>query len=278
MLDRLLALDRRWIFGVIALAMLIPLFTQPRLAVPATDPVKDFHREIDSLPEGSPVLVSFDFDAGSKPELLPMGEAVLRHCFRRKLRVVVLCLWQTGLAMTQATLDKIAQGEFKKQPGKDFVFLGWKSGNESVIIGMGQDLLSFFPQDNEKRTTAGMPALAGCKKLKNFGLVVALCAGYPGNKEWVQYGVAKYEIRLVLGVTGVIAPEVYPFLPTKQVLGLLSGMKGAAEYETLAKVEDTGVGGMAALSYAHFALIGLIVACNVLYLLSRRREARGRGR
>lgn len=273
MLEKLLTLDRRWIFLVIGAAVAIPLFTRPSLPVEAQGPAKAFFREIESLPEGAPILVSFDFDAASQPELLPMGEAVLRHAFRKNLRVVVMTLWVTGLGITDGALDRVAKKEYNKEYGKDYVFLGWKAGNETVILGMGQNLREFFPADNYGKPTGSMPVLRGINSLKDFALIVSLSAGYPGNREWVQHGVARYGFKLSLGVTGVILPEVYPYLGAGQVKGLLGGIKGAAEYEGLLQVPGTGMGGMAALSFAHFVLIGLIIACNVLYFLSRRKGA-----
>jgi hypothetical protein len=70
----------------------------------------------------------------------------------------------------------------------------------------------------------------------------------------------------------------YPYLG-EQLLGLLGGIKGAAEYEaalSLAYPEFEGPAfsearrRMGPQLVAHLLMIGLIVAGNVLYFLSRR--------
>ena len=44
------------------------------------------------------------------------------------------------------------------------------------------------------------------------------------------YAATQYDIPLVSGMTGVQAPQNYPYYPT-QLKGLLGAIKGAAEYE-----------------------------------------------
>jgi hypothetical protein len=72
---------------------------------------------------------------------------------------------------------------------------------------------------------------------------------------------------MVAGVTAVSAPEFYPYLQSKQLLGLLGGMAGGAEYEKLMN-EPAGPGtaqrGMDAQSLAHVFVALCIVLGNVV--------------
>ena len=76
------------------------------------------------------------------------------------------------------------------------------------------------------------------------------------------------------------APEFYTYLGTCQMVGLLGGLKGAADYETMVREgrENTPAGlatpGMAAQSIAHLVIMGFIVIGNITYLILHRR---GRG-
>lgn len=71
-------------------------------------------------------------------------------------------------------------------------------------------------------------------------------------------------------MTAVIAPGLYPFLDTGQINGLIGGLRGAAEYETLIGMKGKAVAGMDAQSATHFIIIGLIVLCNLFYFLTPR--------
>ena len=59
-MEKLLKIDRRIIFVLVALAVTIPLLFRFKMHVPPTRHVKSMYNKIDSLPEGSHVLISFD--------------------------------------------------------------------------------------------------------------------------------------------------------------------------------------------------------------------------
>lgn len=264
---KLLRLDRRAIFALIALAILIPLLYPIGLPIRISPEVKRVYDHIESLPAGSVFLMSLDFDPASKPELYPMAVALLTHAFRRDLRVVGMTLWVTGTGMAEKVVSGVA-ADFGKRRGEDYAFLGYSPGGSNVIINMGQDLNAAFPSDHYGQRTADLPALRGVRSLRQVNYVVSLAAGTPGVESWYLYGKEKYGFELGGGVTAVIAPGLYPFLDTGQINGLIGGLRGAAEYETLIGVKGKGVAGMDAQSAAHLIIIGLILLCNFFYLLA----------
>jgi hypothetical protein len=73
-----------------------------------------------------------------------------------------------------------------------------------------------------------------------------------------------------------MAPEQYPFLDSGQLSGMLTGMKGAAEYEQLIGAPGFGLPAMAGQSFAHLYILFLIVLGNLPILIgwSRRRRWR----
>jgi hypothetical protein len=228
---------------------------------------------IESLPEGSVFLLSLDFAPASKPELYPQAVALLRHAFRKNLRVVGMTLWVTGTGMADEVITRIAK-ETGKENGKDYVFLGWSPGVGSLIISMGQDLYKAFPSDYYNRPTKDLPALQGVRTLRDVDYVVSLAAGNPGVEAWYIYGKDKYKFELGGGCTGVIAPGLYPFLRSGQINGLIGGLRGAAEYEVLIDNKGRAVAGMDAQSATHFAIIGLVILCNAIYLSIRSTKKR----
>lgn len=267
---------RRIVWAIIAAAVLFPLLVE--IPVPEGEISKDVravYERIEAIPAGGALFLSFDFDPGSKPELAPMALALARHAFSRDLRVVGMALWVTGTSMAEKILFQAAQ-EHEQELGRDYSFLGWAPGGFLVITGVGQDLKNQFPQDFYKQDTRGLRVLDGLDSLRNFDLVVSLAAGNPGLEEWVVYGGDKYGFPLAGGCTGVMAAGLYPFLQTGQIKGLLGGIKGAAEYEALLAREkgmEKGMGsaGDLSVSFAHFALILLILAGNFIHWRERRK-------
>jgi len=107
-------------------------------------------------------------------------------------------------------------------------------------------------------------------------IAISLSAGFPGLDTWYVYGKEKYGFELGGGCTAVSAPGLYPLIDTGQINGLLGGLRGAAEYETLVGMAGKATAGMDAQSATHFLIIILIVVCNLFYFLTGQ-EGRRRG-
>lgn len=271
MRQKLLSLDRRWIFLLVAVVAFIPFlipFSIPGMRV--TEPAQRLYDAIEKIPAGSAILVSADYGPSNSPELQPMMIAILEHAFRKDLRVVGMTLWPAGIGLAERALRETAVRNGKTY-GTDYAFLGWKVGNNSVIVGMGQDIAVTFPTDHKKTKTETIPVMAGIRRLADFALVASLSAGDPGIEQWVVFGGDKCGVAVGGGATGVMTPRYYPFLQTGQMVGFLGSMKGAAEYEMLVGCRGTATAGMVVQSLAHFLIIGLVVLGNVLYLSGRKK-------
>jgi hypothetical protein len=269
--ERMLKIDRRIIFLMIGLCTLLPLLYPVGLPIKISSEVRGVYDHIESLPERSVFLLSIDFDPASKPELYPQAIALLRHAFRKHLRVVTMTLWVSGTGMADQLVTQVAK-EMGMEYGTDYAFLGWSPGGQAVIINMGQDLYSAFPSDYGGKSTKDLPVLDGVRSLKDVGYMVSLGAGRPGVEEWYVFGKDKYKFELGGGCTGVMAPGLYPLLRSGQINGLIGGLRGAAEYESLIGQKGKAVAGMDAQSATHLAIIVLVIMCNLFYFSLRRQR------
>ena len=269
--ERMLKIDRRIIFLVIGLCTLLPLLYPVGLPIKISPEVRGVFDHIESLPERSVLFLSFDFDPASKPELHPQAIALLRHAFKNNLRVVAMTLWVSGTGLADQIITQVAR-EMGKESGTDYVFLGWSPGNTAVIINLGQDLYKTFPSDYGGKPTRGLPVLNGVQSLKDIAYLVSLGAGNPGVEAWYVFGKDKYRFEMGGGCTGVMAPGLYPLLRSGQINGLIGGLRGAAEYESLIGQKGTAVAGMDAQSATHVAIVLLVIMCNVFYLSLRQQR------
>lgn len=179
--------------------------------------------------------------------------------------MIAVSLWPAGPPLVEKALTDMAQNEFKKTYGVDYVNLGFKEGREVVMVSMGSSIPNTFPQDYRGTKVSQIPIMQGVNNFNDVKLIVNISAGYPGTKEWVQQVQARYNIGLVSGCTAVSAPEYYPYYQSKQLLGLLGGMKGAAEYEILVNRIGLGRRGMDAQSMAHVIIFLFILLGNLAY-------------
>ena len=285
LLASLRSIDRRWIFLCMAVAVAAPILwvgvTGRTLAEVPTDAARDCFREIDRLPEGSRVLMAFDYDPASAGELQPMATSLLRQCAAKKLRVVCIALWPLGRNLAEETIANVIRADFPQlREGVDFVNLGFQSGNEGVMKSVLGDFKRTFPVDVHGRASSELEILQGIETVRDFPLLIDVSAGYPGCKEWVQYVVSASEgrVRMVAGCTGVTAPGMYPYYP-RQLAGILAAITGAAEYESLV---NGALGGdappkyreaqrrMAPQLFGHVLIVVLIVLGNLIHLAGRR--------
>jgi hypothetical protein len=261
---------RRVIYLLVAAAVVVPFLLGLAMKVKVSRLTEQVYDKIDSLPAGSPVLLSLDYDPASMAELHPMSLAFLRQCFRRGLHPLVMTHWPNNLGLCKEVLDRAAK-EAGKVSGKDYVFLGFRPGYESLVLNMGENLTRAFEKDYYNQPTATLPALQGIRSLKDIPAVVVVAAG-ASIDIWIAYGRDRFGFALAAGVTAVMAPDLYPFLQSGQLIGLLGGLRGAAEYETRLGASGAGRAGMAAQSVAHVLIIVLIVGANVWAFALRRRR------
>lgn len=280
-LDRVMNLDRRVIFALMAVAVVIPFLWPIRLPeypTPMTQAVFDF---IESLPRGSLVLVAFDYDPSTAPELDPMASALARHCMTRDLALCTLALWPEGQGMASHLIAKTLEPEFPhKVYGLDYVNLGYKAGGQGLINAILSSIRSLFTTDVHGTPADSLPLMQRLKSLKDFALIVSLSAGKPGAKEWVQFAGDPGGIPVAIGTTAVQAPLLYPYYPS-QIVGLLGGLKGAAEYEAALSsryprflaMDQRATRLMAPQAMAHFLIMALILLGNLAFFLQRRARA-----
>jgi len=267
-------LDRRWIFLVMGLLVLGPLLFPLALPLFVSQPVKGFHDAIASIPDGSTVLMSNDYDPGAIPEMVPMTRTALRQLLDKKCKIVITVLWNGGPGLVDRVVRDVIEKEYPdRKYGIDWVNLGYKAGDEAVMVLMGQGIANAFPRDYQGNDTRSLPIMQRVRDYSSFPMLVNISAGYPGTKEWVQQVQSRFHLPMVAGVTAVSAPEYYPYLQSGQLRGLLGGMAGAAEYEKLRNEKGSATRGMDAQSLAHVFVAFCIVLGNVIQWTKRRGAA-----
>ncbi|MBI4722853.1 MAG: hypothetical protein HY769_07665 [Candidatus Stahlbacteria bacterium] len=263
-------IKRQYIYIVIALCIIVPLLTQKIMPVRVSPPVQQAYDTMAKLPPGSSILFSIDYDPSAQPELQPMLLAMLRHAFKCNQKVIMICNWPLGFPLGQDALVSCAR-EYNKSYGKDYVNLGYRPGVAAVIIGIGREIRDFFTSDYAGTLLDSLPMMTNVHNSNDIALLVGIEAGATGDV-WVQIANARFGQKIVLGSTAVVAPDFYPYLQAKQIEGIIGGLKGAAEYETLIKHKGGGIAGMTAQSVTHIAIILFIIIGNIGYLFLRKKR------
>jgi hypothetical protein len=279
-------LDRRWVFLAMLLAIGLPMCLGiSAQSSPSTSTIAVFDN-VENLPPGSLVVLSIDYDPSSEGELHPMTIGLMRHCYLKRHKVILLTLWPTAGPVIDRAVRQVIEEEFADlhlEYGKDYVLLGYHPGEQMAIQVLISDLRKSRPRDDRGESLDRLPITKDLRGLKDADLLVDVSAGYPGAKEWAQYAGTGNRVRIAAGSVGVQVPNMLPYLGTEtspgRLAGLIGAVSGAAEYEALLNARypdfhpasgNLGQRRMGSQLWAHILIVSLIVLGNVLQWASRR--------
>jgi hypothetical protein len=287
--DRLQRFDRRWLFLIMGLAIVVPLIFPIGLPVKPTPLTRAAYDAVEDLKPGDVVLISLDLDPASTPELEPYYKAVVFQLKRKHVKIAVTTTWYQAPPLVERwireTIESPVAPSFTSYTGPadvgyqknvDYVYLGFREGREATILRMGADLRQTFDGHSDDGTPFDqIPMMTGIKQLRDFKLIIDVSAGYPGAKEYVQYVQARYDLRMIVATTAVSLTDLTPYVQTGQLLGVVGGLAAAAQYEKLVGVEGTAKPGADVLNVAHAVIVLAILLGNLIYFAGRRARRRG---
>ena len=270
---RLVSIDRRILFVLVFLGVFIPLLWPMGMSVETTPPVENVYNSIESMePGGEAVLMSVDYDPSVEPEIFPMHVALLRHCFSRGVPVVMICLQAPGVGLGELAIREATVQFPDMVKGEDYCYLGFKPGPTPVMLRLGEGIAGAFPADYSGTPIEDIPLMQRVRTYDDIALVISL-AGNTLPELWISNAYVTYGQKIAAGVTAVMAADFYPWLQTGQLVGLLGGLKGAAEYERLIEFKDRATRGMDAQSMVHVLIILFIIIGNLGYFMTRSKTA-----
>ncbi len=266
------SMDRRWVYLMVWLAVIFPLIFPVSFPISVTPEARQLYDAVEALPESSVVLLTFDVYPNALAETEPMARAALHHLFRKNIKVITLTTIPLGGPSIAERVTRDLAAQYNKTYGVDFVNLGYKPNYVSVLKGLGTSIASIYPTDNSGTPVDQLPLTQRVKSYADMQFIFVV-ADNGIIDYWISIVNAQFKIPVGAGMTAVMAPKQYAYVNSKQLTGLLGGMKGAAEYEELVGKHALATTGMGIQSLIHFLLIGLIVIGNVAYFIVRKQKA-----
>jgi len=272
--ERMDKIDRRWIYLAVGVAGVLPFLFPTPFPIGVTPEARSLYDAVEALPDGSNVMVVYDYYPSTIAECEPIAIAALHHLFRKNCKVITLSNIPYGGPTMAENVTRMMADQYGKVYGVDFVNLGYKYGYVAVLSGMGQSIESIFPTDHTGTPLAQLPLMDSVKNYSDVAFIFEIADNATADY-WVSIVNAQYGVPIGCGGTAVMAPKFYAYVASGQFVGLLGGMRGAAEYEILIDREADGVVGMQAQSLVHLLIIALVILGNLGFFLSRGRMKRG---
>lgn len=269
-LDKVESVDRRIIFLLVAIVVIIPIIKPVGMVINTTPPVENIYKYVEKLPEGSVVWMGFDYYNSTTTECNAQAKAFLRHAFRKNLKVFITSTIPDGNGISQIIAKSIAK-EYGKVYGVDYCILGYKPGTGILIKSVCDNIRGIYPVDVFGTPLDDLPMMANIRNYKDVKMIFT-ATDNASFDEYVKFANTQYGIPMAGGSTAVSVPLLYIYLNSGQALGLMGGLKGAAEYEKLIGKKDTATAGMDAQSFVHVLIVLMIIFSNVVYFAKRRLE------
>lgn len=269
-LDRMQNIDRRFIYTIVFVVLVVPMFRPLGLPLKITRETQASFDTVDALPAGSLAMLATNIGPGVQAELEPQSIALLKHFLAKHIRVVL----NPCAAESPRYCDKYS--EMLKAAGyvegTDFIQLPYLAGAETLYGAMGTDLKSTYSMV----TPGQYPLWDSINGMQDFQLF-ADCGGGESQLWALAHIEAKHKTPTICLITAVILAVRQPFFTSGQFKGIVSGLNGAAEYELLAKVPGAAIAGMDAQSLGHLWIIAAILLGNISLFLTKGRTGARKG-
>lgn len=228
------------LIGIITLALFKPM----KVPNEPQDQSIDFYANMMSLKEGSTVLLASDWTNSTRGESSGSAEAVLKILIRKKIK---FAMFSTGDPQAPAVMRdmivKVAkEEEDAKEAGysykrwEDWVSLGYYPNSEAQNNSIANDVRKAFAGRNEypggvQKSVWESPVLQNIQKLSDFSMMILIS---PSSTDKITIERISGKIKpLQFAVTGVMVPENQNYYSAGQIQGLIGGLKGVYDMETL---------------------------------------------
>lgn len=271
------ALDRRVVYVLVVLVLMIPLMMEIRFPTRPTEPAQIFYDTIENTDPDKLIILCADWDAAILAECQPQTDAALEHIMRLGRKFVLIGFVDPqGPMLTRAKIEQLARTKYPdyEDYGRKWAYFGFRTAAAALPFTQSiiSDLPGTFVADTRGTPCSELPVMQGMRDMTDHQ-DVSVCVEICGSRmyiNWIDYIYGQTKTPVSIGVTGVMAPTMFPFLDSGQCAGLLAGAKGAAEYETLLGISEMGVKIMDSQNFAHALIFLLIAIGNVGYFMGRK--------
>ncbi len=143
--EKMLNIDRRWIFLLIGIVAIIPFLVGIGMPISTTEEVEDIFYHVNALGPEDAIFISFDFAPGTQAENMPMGVAVLRHAFSKNIPVFMTAYFPLGHGMAinafNYLTDSEIDGYFEKVEWDEWAYIreSGKTNREDILVAWQSD-------------------------------------------------------------------------------------------------------------------------------------------
>ena len=250
-------LDSRLIYIITILVIAIPYIIPIAIPLKINEPTRDSFNTMEGIQDGSVILLTVETGTSSLAEMESGIKSIARYLSSRNFKLVIMSsVTEEGPIITQEFIEPILQKNNYKA-GVDYVHLGYVPGKGIAYQTIAEDIRSVVSQDFNGESLDNLPLMADINSAEDFEMYSVSYFGTPFGTPIVGVASASCYILRYADYKGDL------------IQGIVGGLVGFAEFETIIEKPGLGLAGLGALTCSHLLLIFFIVLGNVEYLRSR---------
>ncbi len=210
---------------------------------------------LDELPDAAVVVIGFDPDVGTYPEIRPAVRTLLADLLDRDATLVVVSLTPEGRALFVAEMGRLVAAGADPDGGR-IVDLGFVSGAEAALVSLSRSapVADAVPELGVQLDASGL-AIAD--------LLVVVGGNDVGPRTWVEQALPRIGSPPTIAVAPtVLLPELLPYVESGQLDALIGTPVDGASYRAAAGVSAEAAADRPVDRLA--LLVGMLVALGAL--------------
>jgi hypothetical protein len=264
--EKLTALPREVVMSLVILAMLIPAMSPLGLPLMTGDMSIAWYDTVDALPAESVVLMDIGYGSGGYPSLGPGNIAALHQMFEKDLKVVIMATSLEGTMMYPLIMDVVRpEQNYGLVYGEDYVFIGYIAGEQTAMAGVLGDLKALVSVDYQGTSIDSLSLMDNVNGADDIDLVAYLTTAGGTAEGWVYQAYSQYDMDVIGGVLSMMTTSIKPYYDSGQLLGIMDGIKGAADLEFITGHPGDAIVSSDILTFTQTLVLIFIIIGNVSY-------------
>jgi hypothetical protein len=268
--EKLMSVPREVVMGLVFIAILIPALNPLGLPLMVGSMSEAWYDTVDSLPAGSIVLFDIGYGSGGYPSLGPGNIAAFHQLFEKDLRIVMMATALEGGMMYPLIMDGVKpESNYGAVYGEDYVFLGYIAGGQTAMAGVLGDLHALASADYQGTSLSSLSLMDEVSGAEDFDLVAYMTTAGGTAEGWVYQAYSQYNRPVVGGMLSMMTTSMKPYYDSGQMLGLMDGIKGAADLEFLTNHPGDAIVSSDILSFTQTLVLIFILIGNVAFWMQK---------
>lgn len=268
--ENLQNIDRRYLYLTLLLIVVIGLLVPIPLPLAIGPQARGVYDAIEKADPRKLAIVSTLWSASTQGENRPQTRVIIEHLMRRKLKFALIAFGDPQSTILAYEVAAELAPKYGYKYGRDWINFGFRADIAGTLKGMVRNIEETLKQDTkERKPLHQFPIMKGIRNFHDVGFIAEVSAS-ANYVSWLGLVAGSTDAPFCYAPTSVMAPELYTYIDSGQIAGMLFGIKGAAEYERMLGIKGFTTRAITPVSLTLILLFVLIGLGNYGMFASRR--------